>query len=223
VWHERQSPWRRRFEHRSTLWVIDIDRLPPRSRWSRTWLGTFEARDHVGDPSHTLRENIATVLAREGITLGDARVLLAAHPRAWGFCFNPISVWWCVRADGSTLATVIEVHNTYGGRFAYVVEESAADAIVEKKLYVSPFNEAVGTYHVSAPLPTDQVRVRVDLRSPDESLFRAGLVGTRSEAPSFRTGLSGLRDAFLIRAHGITLWARRLPIQPRPAHLQEDA
>lgn len=223
VWHERQSPWRRRFEHRSTMWVADIDTLSEKSRWSRIWLGRFDSRDHIGDPDLSLRENIKRVLDGHGIELGEARVLLAAHPRAWGFCFNPISVWWCVRADGSTLATVIEVHNTYGGRFAYVVDEAAVGAEVEKQLYVSPFHEAVGTYHVSAPLPTDQLRVRVDLRSPDESLFRAGLVGTRCETPPFWAGLSGLRDALLIRAHGIALWARRLPIQPRPPHPQEDA
>jgi DUF1365 family protein len=118
---------------------------------------------------------------------------------------------------------VIEVHNTYGGRYAYLVEDSAEDAVIEKQLYVSPFHEAVGTYHVSAPLPTEALRVRVDLRSRDGALFRAGLAGTRCEDAPWWSGLSGLRDAALIRAHGIALWARRLPIQPRPPHPQEDA
>ena len=33
---------------------------------------------------------------------------------------------------------------------------------------------------------------------------------------------AALRDSALIRVHGIWLWARRLPIRPRPTHRQEN-
>ena len=34
-------------------------------------------------------------------------------------------------------------------------------------------------------------------------------------------GLTGLRDALLIRLHGLRLWRRGLAIRPRPVHHQE--
>jgi DUF1365 family protein len=60
-------------------------------------LGSIEARDHLGDPGLRLRTNVEAFLARHGVGLGDGdRVLLAALPRAFGYCFNPISVFWCL-------------------------------------------------------------------------------------------------------------------------------
>ena len=46
---------------------------------------------------------------------------MAANARALGYCFNPISVFWCYRRDGALAGVVVEVHNTYGDRHAYLV------------------------------------------------------------------------------------------------------
>ena len=53
------------------------------------------------------------------------------------------------------------------------------------------------------------------------SPFSASLTGTRSDVPVRRTLGAALRGSALIRAHGIWLWARRLPVRPRPHHRQE--
>ena len=46
-----------------------------------------------------LRARIEAFLADNGVTLGAGErpgtILMAAHPRSLGFCFNPISVFWC--------------------------------------------------------------------------------------------------------------------------------
>ena len=49
---------------------------------------------------------------------------IASAPRGAGpasYVFNPLSVHWCYRADGSLACLVAEVHNTYGGRHAYLL------------------------------------------------------------------------------------------------------
>ncbi|GAB7006313.1 hypothetical protein JCM18899A_37860 [Nocardioides sp. AN3] len=218
VSHVRRTPWRRTFTHRSTLWVVDLD-APPRASW---WRGSVEGRDHLGDPTLPVRENLARFLALNEIELGDAEVLLAAHPRAFGFCFNPISVFWCTRRDGTPLATVVEVHNTYGDRHAYVVHpDRDGRAEVTKQLYVSPFHGTDGRYTLVVPPPSDRLDIAVELLTDDGAVFSASLHGRLVDVGTVRVALSGLVDALRIRAHGIALWARRLPIRPRPPHHQE--
>ena len=64
------------------------------------------------------------------------------------------------------------------------------------------------------------------LHTEDGKPFSASVSGERVESGSgptgaLRTAGAALRGSALIRAHGIWLWARRLPVRPRPAHHQE--
>ncbi len=231
--HTRRSPFRRTFELRSHTWLVDLDELPRHGLLAPV-LGRFEARDHLGDPHRTIRENLASFLARHGVALdgpaGRGRVLMAAHPRALGHCFNPISVFWCFDGAGRQVATVVEVHNTYGDRHAYLVHpDEQGRARVGKAMYVSPFHGTDGSYDLAVPVPGDRLHVAVTLHTDDGATFSASLTGTRlpggATGPGARRALraapAALRGSLLIRAHGLWLWARRLPVRPRPQHHQE--
>jgi predicted NAD/FAD-binding protein/DUF1365 family protein len=224
--HTRRTPFRRSFEHRSTFWLVDLDDLPDHGVLAR-----FEARDHLGSPERSLRDNVESFLADNGVSLGDGArpgtILMAAHPRSLGHCFNPISIFWCFDDAGRQAGVVVEVHNTYGDRHAYLVHpDEQGRARTDKAMYVSPFHGVDGAYDVAVPLPTDRLHVAVTLRGHDgdahgKAPFSASLTGTRSDIPVRRTLGAALRGSALIRVHGIWLWARRLPIRPRPTHRQE--
>jgi predicted NAD/FAD-binding protein/DUF1365 family protein len=228
--HTRRTPFQRSFEHRSTFWLVDLDDLPDHGALAR-----FEARDHLGSPERSLRHNVEAFLADNGVSLGEGprpgTILMAAHPRSLGHCFNPISVLWCFDDRGRQAGVVVEVHNTYGDRHAYLVHpDEQGRARTEKAMYVSPFHGVDGTYDVAVPIPTDRLHVAVTLRGHDADShdqgsgaapFSASLTGTRTDLPVRRTLGAALRGSALIRAHGIWLWARRLPIRPRPVHRQE--
>ena len=62
---------------------------------------------------------------------------MLAHARVLGYVFNPLTVYWCHRADGTLAAVVAEVHNTYRQRHAYLLPGAVSD--VPKRFYVSPF------------------------------------------------------------------------------------
>ena len=224
--HTRRTPFRRSFEHRSTFWLVDLDDLPDHGLLAR-----FEARDHLGSPDATLRANVESFLADNGVSLGApgaGRILMAAHPRSLGHCFNPISVFWCFDDAGAQAGVVVEVHNTYGDRHAYLVHpDEQGRARTPKAMYVSPFHGVDGWYDVAVPVPTDRLDIAVTLRghdaTPDSTAapFSASLTGTRTDVPLRRTLGAALRGSALIRAHGTWLWARRLPVRPRPPHHQE--
>ena len=225
VRHTRRQPFKRTFEHRSRTWVVDLDDLPEHGRLAPV-LGSFEGRDHLGDPHRSIRANVEAFLAGHGVDLAGGRILMAAHPRAFGYCFNPISVFWCFSATGEQVCAVVEVHNTYGDRHAYLVHpDERGRATTPKAMYVSPFHGTDGTYDLAVPVPRERLHIAVTLRTDNGAAFSASLTGTRVSGGDRRNGWraapSALVGSLLIRAHGIRLWARGLPVRPRPVHHQE--
>ena len=219
--HTRRKPFKRTFTHRSHTWLVDLDNLPDHGALGGI-KGRFEARDHLGDPEATLRANLDAFLELHGVAR-PARVLMAAQARAFGFCFNPISVFWCFDEAGRQSGVVVEVHNTYGDRHAYLVHPDAQGrATTDKAMYVSPFHGTDGTYDLAVPVPGDRLAVAVTLHSDEGAVFSASLAGTPSTAGPLRAAPAALAGAALIRAHGLWLWARRLPLRPRPVHPPQE-
>jgi DUF1365 family protein len=225
--HARTSPLRHRFAHRSHTWLVDLDDLPELGALGA--LASFEARDHLGDPALSLRQNVDAFLATHGVDLVGGTVRMLAMPRVLGTAFNPISVYWCHDGDGRLAATVVEVHNTYGDRHAYLVHPNRrGHAEVDKALYVSPFNDVSGCYSLTVPEPDDGLRVQVTLHRTGHDPFVATMTGTALPATAGAVlrlalvqPLEPLAVMARIRWHGIRLWLRRLPTHPRPAHRQE--
>ncbi len=221
IQHVRQSPVRHAFTYRSYWWLVDLDALPALPRGLRS-LAQFRARDHVGDGA-TIRAGIDEVLAVEGLVAD--RVLMLSNARVLGHVFNPLSVHWCLDDAGQVLAVVAEVHNTYGGRHAYVLRPDAAGRVTtEKAFYVSPFHEVEGRYEMRLPLPGDDLRVDLTYVRDGAQPFLASVRGTRVPATtgavlrtSVRYPLSTRVVAARIRLHGIRLWAKRLPVIARPS------
>ncbi len=216
--HTRRKPFKRTFENRSRTWLVDLDHLPDHGI-----LGRFEARDHLGDPDSTLKANVENFLAVNGVETDGGRILLAANARAFGHCFNPISVFWCHRRNGELAGVVVEVHNTYGDRHAYLVHPDAQGrARTPKQMYVSPFHGTDGHYEIAVPTPGDRLHVSVTLHSDDGAVFSASLDGRPTTASPLRSAPAALRGTVLIHAHGIWLWARRLGVRPRPDHPRQE-
>ena len=227
IYHARKSPVQHRFRNRSYTWLVDLDDLPRLGALDR--LASFESRDHLGSPERSLRENLDTFLATQDVDLDGGQILMLTMPRVLGTVFNPISVYWCHTPDGRLACNVVEVHNTYGDRHAYLVHaDESGRAEVDKALYVSPFNDVSGSYRLTIPTPGHKVHVAVVLDRPGQDPFVASLRGralpTRTSTVvrlALTQPLEPLAVAARIRWHGIRLWLRHLPVQSRPSHHQE--
>jgi predicted NAD/FAD-binding protein/DUF1365 family protein len=216
--HTRRTPFRRTFTHRSHTWLVDLDHLPDHGL-----LGRFEARDHLGSPHRTIRQNVVRFLSSRGLDASDGRILMAAQPRAFGFCFNPITVFWCFGRSGDLAAVVVEVHNTYGDRHAYLVHpDGQGRASTDKQMYVSPFHGTDGSYEIAVPPPGERLLVAITLHTDDGAAFSASLTGVATRHGPLRAAPAALVGALQIRMHGIWLWLRRLPVRPRPTHRHQE-
>lgn len=218
VRHVRRSPFTHAFTYRSFWWLVDLDALPVLP-WPVRWLAQFRAQDHVGDPELSLRANLDALLAEHD--LHASRIMMLSNARGLGHIFNPLSVHWCLDDDGAVLAVVAEVHNTYGGKHAYVLRPDAGGlAVTDKEFYVSPFHEVNGRYELRLPLPGDELRVDLTYSRPDGLPFVATVRGTRLDASplqhALRHPLTTRLVSLRIRLQGIRLFLRRLPVVPRP-------
>jgi uncharacterized protein len=216
---------RNEFTYRSYQWLVDLDQLP-RPGLVLGLLAGFSARDHLGDPSRSIRANLDHYLSGHGIDLRGGQVLMLAHARVLGYVFNPLTVYWCHDPDGTLRCVVAEVHNTYGQRHAYLLHtDDHGRAQTPKEFYVSPFYPVDGGYRMSLPEPGPRLRLSVVLERPDGTSFVASVQGRRQ--PADRRGLlraaarhpwSTLAVSARIRVQGIRLYLRGLPIVPRPEH-----
>jgi DUF1365 family protein len=222
VGHLRSQRVQRGFQHRIYLWLVDLDELPPLPRWLRPF-ARFQARDHLGDPDRSIRANLDSWLAEQGVALDGGRLLMLANARLLGYVFNPLSVYWCHRRDGELECVVAEVHNTYGERHRYLLRTDAdGRAEADKVFYVSPFLTVHGRYRMVLPRPGELLDLSVALRQHGQDALAATVTGRRLPATPgallrllLTRPLTTHRTWLLIRRHGIALWLRRLPVTPR--------
>lgn len=231
VTHTRHRPIERTFDAAHYQWLVDLDALP-RFRGPLRMFSRFDARDHLdrGRLGGGIRGDLTRFLAGRGIVVEpDDRVLMLAHARVLGHAFDPLSVFWCLRPDGELKALVLEVHNTYGERHAYLVElDASGRARVDKEFYVSPFNDTSGRYRVHVRVDDERLRIVVGLEKDEGRVLTAVTAGDLVPATAanvrrvaVRHLLMTQRVSLLIRFHGVRLWLARLAIQPRPIHSEE--
>jgi cyclopropane fatty-acyl-phospholipid synthase-like methyltransferase/DUF1365 family protein len=223
VRHVRGEPVRHDVRRRGYQWFVDLDELPALPRGLK-WLARFESRDHLGDSRCSLRQNVDRYLAENGVDLRGGRVTMLANARSAGYVFNPLTVYWCHDPTGALVCVIAEVHNTYRQRHRYLLRTDDAGRVdADKQFYVSPFHPVDGHYRMSLPEPGDRLSLTVTLHRPDARPFVASVRGTAVSArprtvlaTALRHPLESWRVRAAITLHGIRLWRKGLPIQPRP-------
>lgn len=222
--HLRRAPVHHYAEHQGYSWYVDVDDLPRVPAWLRPF-ARFEAVDHFwGAPEDTLRQRVDAFLAARGIDLRGGRVTALLQARVLGYVFNPLSLYWCHDSQGVLRHVIAEVHNTHGGRHAYLLPPTGErPAMVRKALYVSPFTGVDGYYLVHAPEPEQQLDVRISLHRENQPALVATLRGTRRRATSAQllrlqvtAPVAPLMGAVSARVQATILRLRGVPVTPRP-------
>lgn len=228
VTHVRTEHHRHEFSYRMYQWLVDLDAMPD-PPWPLRWLAAFTPRDHLGDPSRSIRENLDAFLDSHGIDLRGGKVLMLTHPRVFGYTFNPLTVYWCHQPDGELACVVAEVHNTYGQRHCYFLQlDERGRAVASKQFYVSPFFNVDGEYRMTLPVPRERLAIAIVLSRGGDRVFTAALRGRRLAAGTASLLKAALRHPWVtalvsmrIRAQGIRLFLQGLRVRPRPPHHQE--
>lgn len=235
VTHHRLRPRRHSLAYRAYWVLLDLDELDALGRRLRLFshnrfnLFSFHDADHDGGESEPLRAAVERHLASAGIGFDGGPILLLAMPRLLGYVFNPLSIYFCYRQDGSIAALLYEVRNTFGERHTYVIAspEMHGGAIhhdCAKRFYVSPFLGMDMRYDFSVIEPGATVRVIVRGSDSSGDLIVASLLGQRAPLTDmallkllFTHPLMTLKVTLGIHWEALRLWLKGVRLQPKPA------
>lgn len=237
VFHKRLRPRAHELSYRVFYMLLDLDELPGLARRSRLFahnrlsLFGFHDRDHGDGSGRPVRQWVEAQLLRAGIDTRGGRILALCFPRILGYAFNPLTLYFCHRADGSLAAMLYEVNNTFGDRHSYLipVEDSAAETPTltqecDKAFYVSPFIPVSGRYRFKLLRPGKRFAMTIRESDGEGALLSASFTGKAVPfgdaallGAFFRYPLMTLKVIGGIHVEAFRLWRKGLRFAARPA------
>jgi uncharacterized protein len=206
---------------------VDLSELPDllNGRMLRRGPGLlrFRRSDYHGDPAAELADCVRDTVEHELGIRPQGPVRLLTNLRSLGFCFNPISFYYCFDPVGEQVQAVLaEVTNTpWGERQAYVVAGEVGR--FQKLMHVSPFMPMSQSYTLSTGTPADRVTVTIENRRSGRREFAASLQMRRVELTpaAVRRSVLGhppaaLRTLALIYGHALALRVSGVRAYPHP-------
>ncbi len=195
VHHSRAEP-AHAFRYRLWLVYLDLGELPQaldgRWLWSarRIALARYRRRDYLGDATVPLDVAVRELVEARTGERPSGPIRMLTQLAMFGFCFNPVTFYYCFATDGRTLTHVVaEITNTpWRERHAYVLAVSEAEAAGDgatlrwqfrKAFHVSPFLPMELDYDWRFTTPGERVAVRMEDRSAGRVVFDATLAMTR--------------------------------------------
>ena len=252
VSHRRRTPRVHAFRFPLFMVLLDLAELDTvfRGRWfwsvERRNLASFRRADHVGDPQLPLDRSVRDLVERESGRRPQGPIRLLTHLRYFGYCFNPVSFYYCYDAAGQDIETVVaEVNNTpWGERHCYVLDGAAQQTAMpagspaapalhrwgsDKRLHVSPFMPMNLQYDWALSAPAGRLAVQMRCARNSEALFDAALLlrrrtldGSTMALTLLRYPLMTLQVVVAIHWQALRLWLKRVPYIPHPKQIAES-
>ena len=172
TWHERHVPFHRRFSAKMWLAYFDVDEIPQIDDELKL-LSTrrfrplqFRRKDYFDHPEQHLGDAVRNYILDHTGEHIDGKVFLLSQLRTWGWCFNPLSLYYCFDAAGELRWIIAEVTNTpWKERTTYLLpvrDGGVLDYEEDKQMHVSPLWPMSQRYRFNLTSPAEKISVRIE-------------------------------------------------------------
>ena len=151
--------------------------------WNKVNLACVLRRDHIRHPAPDLGDAVRSVIDDFSGSHPTGPISLLTQPRYWGYCINPISVYFVWSEDRSCLEwLLLEVNNTpWDEQHPYVLQANtkAGESVAidfAKHLHVSPFMAMDMNYRLNLSLSESRkLSLCLENRKGEDRIFNASL------------------------------------------------
>jgi DUF1365 family protein len=239
VRHRRFRPVENSFRYRIFFMFLDLEELPELFRntifWShdRVNLAYLRRRDHLGDPRVPLQQAVRDLVEDRLQKRPKGSIRLLTHMRYFGYCFNPVSFYYCYDESDEEVETIVaEIHNTpWGEEYCYVLGEDLNEHPMRgwkrfqfnKNFHISPFMDMDIWYDWRFRKPGTSLTVHMNNSEKGKKLFDATLTLNRREIDSYALNrvllaypLMTLKVTTMIYLQALRLWSKGTPFYVHP-------
>jgi len=179
------------------MMYLDLKELPtlftPYRAWSleRPNIASFQRRDYLGDKTLPLETAVRDLVKKRTGHRPSGPIRILTHLRYFGYCFNPVSFYYCFNDNDTSVETIItEINNTpWLERHQYVLDKSLNKHPnrkwrryrFKKEFHISPFMDMQISYDWRFLLPEERLSVHLNNFQKGAKLFDATLTLSRRE------------------------------------------
>ena len=233
--HRRIKPKKHQFKYDVSMLFIDLSEINNAFSklffWSlnRPNLASFYRNDYYGPDNEPLEYSIKKLVEKNLSIKLSGKIFLLTTIRLFGYCFNPVSFYYCYNSKNKLTAIVSHITNTpWNERHAYVHDcrnKKIHSKGIEfnKQFHVSPFMPMDIRYNWIFTEPKDFLYVSMDNFKKNELMFNATLKLKKRAWNSwelnkilFLTLPMSFKAIFLIYWNAFMLFIKRVTFYPHP-------
>ena len=212
VTHTRTSPIAHQFQYSFFQIWLDVERPELIDNISPFWsskkhnLVRFNRHHYLpnnDNKTQSLHQSICKKIQQQTNKHFQGKAYLLANLSYWGYCYNPVSFYFCYNPNGKLEFILSEIHNTpWGERFTYVHdisssvnktssqrENKANDKLqfkFDKQFHVSPFMPMDLQYDWQFQTAKNKILISMNLHQKEQSIFNATLNLQGEELSSYQ-------------------------------------
>ncbi len=240
IWHKRFRPKVHSFQYPIFYLLLDLDdfsndkRLPWCLSLDRFNIFSVYQTDYGHENTDnlkvSLKKRVQQSLKDLLPNLAVSKIMMLTMPKVFGYSFNPITVYYCYDISGAQVASLYEVHNTFGERhtYAFAFDNRCGEQVpshhAKKHFHVSPFFKVEGEYTFKSTITPDNLSLTIDYDSDAQSRHFSAALNCKAHALRnrvllgllFKIPLVTFKAMAAIHFQALKLWIKGIKIYTKP-------